>query len=152
MESLNYGEVIMLVTSTNEYFRHRVIPATRTWMKQFVHVFVIFEDTLDIRFQLRFCNHKDYDDFVTAFKCDNEPIYILSRQCTSDYAFSQGICFKVDVLFHFIMKYKQKLFNQMKFITLSDDDTYWRADQFLYWLSLLNKSNISRTVWEKSYF
>lgn len=99
-----------------------------------------------MRLQMRFCKQKDYDNFVTIFKCYKEPIYILSRQCTSDYAISKGICCKVDVLFQFIMKYRQELYNNMKFVTLSDDDTFWRADQLLYWLSILNKANVSSTL------
>lgn len=136
-------DVVMIITSTIGYMRQRIIPSIRTWMRLFMHVFIVLEDTADIRLQMRFCKQKDYDDFVTTFKCDHEPLYILARQCTADYAIGKGICCKVDVVFKYLGIYRNDIYHHMKYITLADDDTYWRGDQLLYLLSVIEKSNIS---------
>lgn len=135
-------EVVMLVTSTNQYVRSRIIPSSRTWMKFFMHVFVLIEDTVDTRMQLRNCKHVDHDGFLTSFKCRREPVYLLSRSCLSDYANARGICCKVDVGFQFVRNYIHDIYAIMKYLIVCDDDIYWRGDRLLNWLSMLDSANV----------
>ena len=79
----------IIVTSTvrseidhSIYLRSRVIPSARTWMKSFRHVFVILEDTSNIRFSLRHCKRTEHTHKYTSFSCPHEPIYVLSRVCS----------------------------------------------------------------------
>lgn len=140
-DKLNSNEVVMLVISAGKYLRSRVIPAIRTWMRLFPTVFVLLEDSPNIRFQMRFCIQKDYDDIMTSFKCHGEPTYLLTRQCVADYF--ESLCCRTDVLLYFIKTYLNDVYDQMKYVTLADDDIYWRADTLLSWLYLVDQANVS---------
>ena len=88
VNGLQNSEVAVMITSTgsrtNEYLRSRIVPSIRTWMKDFVNVYVILEDTTDIRFAFRHCKFLDSPRFI-AFSCPNEIKYILTRSCTNEY-------------------------------------------------------------------
>lgn len=88
VDGLQNSQVTVVITSTavrtNEYLRSRIVPSIRTWMKDFVNVYVIIEDTTEVRFDFRHCKFFDSPHF-TSFSCPNEIKYILTRKCTSDY-------------------------------------------------------------------
>lgn len=139
--------VAILVTSTvvkTHMMWERIIPASRTWMKGFKNVFVVIEDNILSRYSLRHCKVEEYPK-NTIFICPNEPIYVLSRECTSDYYGGNGPCCKVDELFSFIANDYQngEFINKIDYIFHGDDDTYYRPDQILRFLSKIEKSGIS---------
>lgn len=56
IDGLANADVSVVITSTENfgkiYLRSRVIPSSRTWMRYFTNVFVVIDDTTDIRFVL----------------------------------------------------------------------------------------------------
>lgn len=87
VNGLKNKEVAILVHSTwadnGRYFRERVYPSIRTWMKHVSHVFVIIEDNANARLAFRNCPFLEDDNF-TSFKCYLEPTVILSRVCDEE--------------------------------------------------------------------
>ena len=126
-------------------------------MKDFVNVYVIIEDTTEVRFDFRHCKFFDSPHF-TSFSCPNEIKYILTRKCTSDYyigndIFSlelsliiiikcifrwqpkgKGICCMNDDAINFLVEHPN-LFSHSQFVIVADDDVYFRGDQMLRWLA-----------------
>lgn len=93
VDGLRNDEVAVLITSTAKesgaFIRDRIIPSARTWMQDFMHVFVVIEDTFEVRFQMRQCEVKDYEHY-TAFECLGEATYVMSRVCTNEYYGAAG--------------------------------------------------------------
>jgi hypothetical protein len=136
-------EIVMLVTSTGKesqhFIRSRIIASARTWMKDLANVYVILEDTFEVRFSMRHCEHVDHKD-VTSFICpDNEPVYVLSRRCSDQYYASESACCKFDEGINFI-KSQKNVYDRMKYLLQGDDDTFWRVDQLVRWLAVIDKS------------
>jgi len=77
---------------------------------------------------------------LTAFKCQNEPIYVLSRTCTDEYYGAAGPCCKVDVALNWLVNIQTELFSHIKFLLHCDDDMYWRPLQTLRWLASVQNS------------
>lgn len=146
VDGLLNDDVVMVVASTGnkelKYFRDRVIPSSRTWLRFFKNAFVIEEDTPTIRFLMRHCVIHEYTNFTT-FSCPHEPTYILTRVCSAQYYVAAGICCKVDETIHFIANANKELWAHTKYLLQSDDDTFWRVDQVLRWLAAVEKSGIS---------
>lgn len=137
--------VVMLVSSTivNPHFMwERIIPASRTWMKGFANVIVLLEDSFIARFSLRHCEMKEYRK-NTVFSCPNEPLYLLSRECTAEYYGGPGPCCKVDELFNFIVNDYDGFIDNIDYIFHGDDDTYYRPDQILRYVGAIEKSGIN---------
>ena len=126
--------------STKKYLPYRIIPASRTWMRYFANIFVMEEDTWEMRMLLRQCHKEEYTGFTT-FKCRHEPTYVLSRQCTDGYYHAPGICCKTDEIFNFLVE--TKLYSRLKYVLHCDDDMFWRPDQFLRWLAILDKTEVA---------
>ena len=80
-------EMIILIHSTwagnGKYYRDRVIPSIRTWMRLTSHAFVMIEDNANARLAFRNCPMLEDDNF-TSFKCPQEPTVILSRVCDEE--------------------------------------------------------------------
>jgi hypothetical protein len=135
-------EIVMIITSTgvgnHKFIRDRIIPSARTWMKHLANVFVILEDTFEVRFAMRHCEHTNTHN-VTSFNCNNEPIYVLSRRCSSDYYKASSACCKFDEGINFV-KSQKHIYDRMKFLLQGDDDTFWRVDQLERWLAVVEKS------------
>jgi hypothetical protein len=89
---------------------------------------------------MRHCKVTDYADQFTTFDCHNEPTYLLSRTCTEDYYGANGPCCKVDVAINYLVNHNTELFSHIKFMMHSDDDMYYRPDQLLKWLALVDNS------------
>lgn len=85
----------------------------------------------------------DYD-LYTTFVCHNEPTYLLSRNCTSEYYVAAGICCKVDESINYLVNVRPDFFKGIKYMLHSDDDTYWRPDQVLKWLAAVENSGASK--------
>jgi len=137
-------EIVMIVTSTGKdsatYIRSRIIPSARTWMKQLANVYVILEDTFALRFSMRHCEHSDRNNNMTSFTCpDNEPVYVLSRRCSSEYYNAESACCKFDEGINFI-KSKKDVYDHMKYLFQGDDDVFWRVDQLVRWLAVVDES------------
>jgi hypothetical protein len=100
-------------------------------------------DTFDMRFSLRHCHVKDYHNFTT-FTCHHEPTYLLARHCNDDYYGYKGLCCKIDSLFNFLMNEPDntEFFKKIKYVFQADDDLFIRVDQFLKWISLIDKSGL----------
>ena len=162
VDGLQNSQVTVVITSTasknNEYLRSRIIPSIRTWMKDFINVFVIIEDTTEVRFNFRHCKFFDSQNF-TSYNCPNEINYILTRTCTSEYYIGngertwkqylgrsstdisiscvfkgRGICCKNDDVINFLVEHPN-LFAHSQFVIVADDDVYFRGDQMLRWLA-----------------
>lgn len=135
-------DLLIIITTTavnnGQYLRERIIPSSRTWMRLLVNVIVIIEDTVDSRFYLRHCNLIEHQYF-TSFKCPHEPLYVLTRNCTDAYYESDGICCKVDEAMQYLVSVRAELFSSLRYVMLADDDTYFRVDQLLNWLSYVDK-------------
>jgi hypothetical protein len=146
VDGLRNEDVVVFVASTtvegSRYLRDRIIPSARTWMKLLANVFVILEDTGDVRFQMRHCNIREAEHF-TSFDCPHEPTYVLTRQCSSQYYQAEGICCKVDESINYLVRGRPELFAHTKFVLQCDDDIFWRTDQTLKWLATLDKANYS---------
>ena len=142
----NNNVAFMLISSfvdNGRLYRQRIIPAARTWMRLAANVFVIIEDTIDARMAFRNCPHLDRNN-MTSFHCHNEPVVVLSKVCSSNPSTSDGICCKVDELVNYLVNVQTELFNQhIKFALVCDDDSYWRVDRVLQWLSWVDKANLS---------
>ena len=56
-DRLANDEVVMIIRSTYKkhgmYMRDRIIPSSRTWMRGLINVFVVLEDTFEVRSYLR---------------------------------------------------------------------------------------------------
>eukprot|EP01036_Dinobryon_divergens_P033772 gene33772-43641_t len=145
VDGLLNSQVTVVITSTavrtNEYLRSRIVPSIRTWMKDFVNVYVIIEDTTEVRFDFRHCKFFDSPHF-TSFSCPNEIKYILTRKCTSDYYIGKGICCKNDDAINFLVEHPN-LFSHSQFVIVGDDDVYFRGDQMLRWLAAVARSGIN---------
>lgn len=115
-------EIVMIVTSTGKnsqhYIRERIIASARTWMKDLANVYVILEDTFEVRFSMRHCEHVDHKD-VTSFICR-----VLSRKCNDEYYNSNSACCKFDEGINFI-KSQKNVYDRMKYVVQGDDDTFW---------------------------
>jgi hypothetical protein len=142
VDGLINQDIVMIITSTatsdGKYLRQRVIQSARTWVRLLKNVFVVMEDSVESRFYFRNCQMIDYSSFTT-FKCPHEPYYILTRNCTNEYYAANGICCKVDESIQYLMTVKSKLVSHMKYLIFADDDTYWRVDQLMSWLSFIDK-------------
>ncbi len=95
-----------------------------------------------VRYSLRHCHVTEYAHYTT-FACHNEPVYLLSRNCTNEYYGAAGPCCKVDDAFNFLVNDNPKLFRQIKYVLHGDDDTYFRPDAVLDWLSHVEKAGVS---------
>jgi len=133
-------DIAYFVTSTtvqnNIYIRGRIIPSSRTWMKNLKDTYVIIEDTPEIRFDLRHCNRRETPKHTT-FKCPGEPYYILTRKCSSLYYGASGPCCKVDEVISYINHAPH--LSHIQYIAHADDDTFFRPHQvnFLLQIKLL---------------
>jgi hypothetical protein len=67
----------------------------------------------------------------------------LSRKCTNEYYGAAGPCCKVDDAFNYLLNDRPEFAATIKYALHCDDDTYWRADQVLKWLALIEKSGLS---------
>lgn len=141
---LKNKEIAYLVISSwvgnGRFYRSRIVSAARTWMRLTANAFVIVEDTLDSRMAFRNCPMQIHNNHnLTSFHCRNEPVFILTRTCAS----SPGppICCKLDELINFL--FLSDIYPNIKFVLISDDDSYWRVDRVMEWLSYINKANIS---------
>lgn len=146
LPNLKNEEVIFLISSTsknkNEWLRERIIPAARTWMREFRSVFVLVEDSFDTRFSMRFCDRLETEHY-TSFSCQNEPTYVLSRTCSNEYYGSAGPCCKVDSLFNYVANDRPDLFSKMKYAFHADDDTFFRGAMIMKWLQQVELSGVS---------
>jgi hypothetical protein len=79
----------------------------------------------------------------TTFECHNEPTYVLSRKCTSQYYGGPGPCCKVDEIMSFISVDSPALYAHTKYVLHCDDDTYFRVDQVLRWLAAIENSGLN---------
>lgn len=139
IDGLQNEQIVFAVTSTTPLIRERIIPSSRTWMRMLKQVFVIVEDNVDTRFLLRHCELTEFP-LHSSFQCDHhEPRYVLSRNCTNDYYVAKGICCKADEAMQFVIL-AETLYPNMKYFFMSDDDTFFRVDEVMRWLSLLDKS------------
>jgi hypothetical protein len=86
---------------------------------------------------------KDYQNFTT-FTCHHEPTYLLARHCNDDYYGYKGLCCKIDSMFNFLMNEPDNnaFFQNIKYVFQADDDLFIRVDQFLKWVSMIDKSGI----------
>jgi hypothetical protein len=86
VDGLRNQEVAVFITSTGAkhgvYLRDRIMPSSRTWMRQLYNIYVILEDTFELRHSFRHCKRQDaYNTTQTYFICPNEePIYLLTRK------------------------------------------------------------------------
>jgi hypothetical protein len=146
VDGLKNEDVTVLVASTSSadflYQFSRIIPSSRTWMRQFANVFVMLEDTAQVRYALRHCFVEEYRNFTT-FGCKKEPTYVLTRKCTSQYYVAAGICCKMDELLNFATNQHIELFAHTKFVVQIDDDTFLRPDLLLTYLAGVAKSGIN---------
>lgn len=145
VNGLKNEDVAILVLSTGvddeAYLRDRIIPSSRTWMKFFANVFVIEEDNFKQRTVLRHCHKEEFPNFTT-FSCHNEPTYVLTRKCSNEYYGANGPCCKMDEIVNYLTE-NTKLWSHLKYVFHCDDDTFFRPDQVLKWLSIVEKSGIS---------
>ena len=162
-------EVVMIIRSTYKkhgmYMRDRIIPSSRTWMRGLINVFVVLEDTFEVRSYLRWvamtirhwypiplltypfilpirhCTEIESTD-TSSFSCPNdEPIYVLTRNCTEGYYGGDALCCKFDAAINFITSASNMaVYQKMKFLIETDDDTFWRVDQLLRWLHVVDTS------------
>ena len=69
-DRLANDEIVMIVRSTYKkhgmYMRDRIIPSSRTWMRGLINVFVILEDTFEVRSYLRLVTTTLADDDVAS--------------------------------------------------------------------------------------
>lgn len=116
--------IVVMSTTTNHeaYFRDRIIPSTRTWMKFFANVFIIVEDNFHTRLLMRQCNVAEYDHF-TAFQCPHEATYVLTRQCSNEYYGAAGPCCKMDEFVNYLFE-NTNLMSHLKYLIHCDDDTF----------------------------
>jgi transcription initiation factor IIE alpha subunit len=125
--------VAVFITSTGAkhgiYHRDRIIPSSRTWMRQLYNIYVILEDTFELRHSFRHCKRQEaYNTTHTYFICPNEePIYLLTRKCTSEYYQSGSACCKVDEAINFITHSQYKVYSRLQYFVHADDDTYFRV-------------------------
>ena len=138
-------DVAILVLSTGKddesYLRDRILPSARTWMRFFANVFVIEEDNFKQRTVLRHCSMENFPHFTT-FSCHNEPTYVLTRKCTNEYYGAKGPCCKMDEIVNYLTE-NTALWSHLKYVFHCDDDTFFRPDQVMKWLSIVEKSGIS---------
>eukprot|EP01035_Chromulina_nebulosa_P022082 gene22082-28589_t len=145
IDGLANADVSVVITSTENvekiYLRSRIIPSARTWMRYFTNVFVVIDDTTDIRFAMRHCNTIETSEH-TAFKCPNEPTYLLTRKCKSSeyYMRFNAIGCKLDEAINFIANESPALFAHTKFVIEADDDVYLRGNVILKWLAKVDRS------------
>jgi hypothetical protein len=140
------NNVVVIVTSTGggggQYLRQRIIPSARTWMAMLPHVYVILEDTFELRYDFRQCNMTENTDVsMTSFTCPGEPTYLLARKCTDDYWGAPGLCCKIDAALYFLTSAESQaaVYRDMKYLIQSDDDMFWRSDQLMRWLNLVER-------------
>ncbi len=102
-----------------------------------------FLDTFVSRFSLRHCDAHETLHY-TAFKCIDEPLYLLSRKCSNEYYGSAGPCCKVDdILNYLVNEQTEPLLSEVKYVFHCDDDTFFRGDQIMKWLESVEKAGIS---------
>ena len=141
VNGLRNSDVVFLIISTwarnGYYYRTRIIPAARTWMRLLAHVFVIIEDTVDARLAFRNCPMLEAHN-LTSFHCRHEPVVILSRQCDSKYAefafkisshdvefpnspsTANGICCKVDELIFYLTNIRTDVFRNTEYVIIGE--------------------------------
>lgn len=95
-----------------------------------------------MRYALRHCLIEEYPSFTT-FDCHNEPVYLLTRTCTNEYYAARGICCKIDAALHFLINEHVSLFQHTKYVIEGDDDTYFRPDQILRWLAVVDNAGLA---------
>jgi hypothetical protein len=103
-------------------------------MRQLFHIYVVLEDTVEMRFTMRHCMRMEArNSSHTYFSCPNEePLYLLTRKCSSEYYQAGSACCKVDEALTFIGHSQYKVYSQMQFLVHADDDTYFRVDQVVH--------------------
>jgi hypothetical protein len=111
-------------------------------MRLLSHVLVVLEDSASTRLAMRYCDETDHGNFTT-FDCPDEASYLLTRHCTDEYYYAPGICCKTDSALQFAAFYDEEFFRDIEYVVLSDDDEFWRVDQFLKWLYLVDYANVS---------
>ena len=81
---------------------------------------------------------------TSSFHCPNdEPIYVLTRNCTEGYYGGDALCCKFDAAINFVASpTNAEMYEKMKFMIETDDDTFWRVDQLLRWLNVVDKSGM----------
>ena len=146
VNGLNNSDVSFLIISSwfenGRLFRERTIPAMRTWMRMAANVFVIIEDTVDARLAFRHCHYNEHIG-MTAFHCHNEPIVLMTRVCSANPSTSDGICCKMDELIRYLTAFRKDIYAHTKYVLFADDDSYFRVDIVLRWLSYIEHANIS---------
>ena len=146
VNGLNNSDVSFLIISSwfenGRLFRERTIPAMRTWMRMAANVFIIIEDTVDARLAFRHCHYSEYTG-MTAFHCHNEPIVLMTRVCSANPSTSDGICCKMDELIRYLTVFRKDIYTHTKYVLFADDDSYFRVDIVLRWLSYIEHANIS---------
>ena len=67
-------------------------------MRQLFHIYVVLEDTVELRFTMRHCMRMEArNSSHTYFSCPNEePLYVLTRKCSSEYYQASSACCKVE--------------------------------------------------------
>lgn len=120
----------------------------RTWLRYLKHVFVVVEDTASSRLLFRHCKPSETHSF-TLFECPDEPTYILTRKCTSAYYDGDGIGCKVDSALYYLIYENPSLLDHIQYAFVGDDDEYWRVDELLKWLLLLNQTGSSSHIHQR---
>lgn len=146
VNGLKNTEVVSIVLSSGNMHGsmlwERIIPSARTWMRYLVHNYVVIEDSVLVRFALRQCSLRETAHF-TVFHCIHEANYILTRNCSSEYYVANGPCCKIDELLNFLINDSPQLFATTKYLIQADDDTYWRVDQVMRFLAVLEHAGLS---------
>lgn len=152
IDGLHNEEIVFFTFSTGKrdglFLRDRILPSMRTWMKLLVNVFVMMEDSAQIRLMMRHCHREEIimnatkTDFTT-YKCPNEPTYVLARKCNGHYYLPGGMCCKVDEVINFLVFGVPDLYKRTKYLVFGDDDSYYRVDQLLKWIADVDSSKIS---------
>lgn len=104
---------------------------------------LLHTDTFEVRFAMRHCVMTEYDGQYTSFKCHNEPTYLLTRRCGTSGLDHIAVGCKVDESINYLVNLRRDLFDHVKYALISADDVYWRADQLLRWLAVVERSGAS---------
>ena len=110
-------------TQNGALFRTRIIPSSRTWMRDLTHVYVTLEDTFEARLLFRHCRRTEGPRH-TAFTCPDEvPTYVLTRRCTAEYYAASSACCKFDEGVDFLVHGQPEVYAGMAYVLHGDDDT-----------------------------
>ena len=96
------------------------------------------------RFAMRHCSAIETSNH-TAFKCPNEPTYLLTRNFNSFeyYLRFNAVGCKLDEAINFIANESPVLFAHTKFVIEADDDVYLRGNVILKWLARVDRSGVN---------